>query len=49
MKTAILHAVAALALLVSAHAEPFKVAAVEFNPEFFEFEKNIPRIVSIVE
>lgn len=31
------------------HAAPFKVAAVEFNPDFFEFEQNIPRIVDVVE
>jgi len=49
MKKTILQTVATLALLASAHAAPFKVAAVEFNPEFFEFEKNIPRIVSIAE
>jgi predicted amidohydrolase len=30
-------------------AEPFKVAAVEFNPAFFEFERNIPRIAAIIE
>jgi predicted amidohydrolase len=30
-------------------AEPFKVAAVEFNPAFFEFEQNIPRIAAIIE
>jgi len=33
----------------AAQAAPFKVAAVEFNPEFFEFEQNIPRICAIVE
>lgn len=49
MKKIILHAVTFMVLLASSHAAPFKVAAVEFNPEFFEFEKNIPRIVSIAE
>ena len=43
-----LFAALVLSLTVS-HAAPFKVAAVEFNPEFFEFEQNIPRIVAIVE
>lgn len=28
---------------------PFKVAAVEFNPSLFEFEKNIPSLCAIVE
>jgi predicted amidohydrolase len=28
---------------------PFKVAAVEFNPQLFEFEKNIPPLCAIVE
>jgi len=41
--------VACLVGLTASHAAPFKVAAVEFNPEFFEFEQNIPRIVDIVE
>ena len=38
-----------LGFAVPSSAAPFKVAAVEFNPEFFEFEQNIPRIVAIVE
>ena len=40
---------ALLGFVVQSPAAPFKVAAVEFNPEFFEFEQNIPRIVAIVE
>jgi len=36
-------------LSATAHAAPFKVAAIEFNPEFFEFERNIPKICAIVE
>ena len=27
--------------------EPFKVAAIEFNPEFMEFEKNITAAAAI--
>ena len=29
--------------------EPFKVAAIEFNPEFMEFEKNITAAAAIAE
>ena len=29
--------------------EPFKVAAVEFNPDMFEFEKNVERAVAVIE
>ena len=49
MKTPLALLVACLVGLTASHAAPFKVAAVEFNPEFFEFEQNIPRIVDIVE
>ena len=28
---------------------PFKVAAVEFNPEMFEFEKNLERACAVIE
>ncbi len=38
-----------LALSGPVEAAPFKVAAVEFNPQFFEFERNIPRICAIIE
>ena len=36
-------------LATAGQAAPFKVAAVEFNPQLFEFEQNIPRLVAIVE
>ena len=49
MQKSILVLLAIAASILGLHAEPFKVAAVEFNPEFFEFEQNIPRIVAIVE
>jgi predicted amidohydrolase len=49
MKPLLALLVACLVGLTASHAAPFKVAAVEFNPEFFEFEQNIPRIVDIVE
>jgi predicted amidohydrolase len=49
MKKTILLLAALAAALSSLHAAPVKVAAIEFNPEFFEFERNIPRIVAIVE
>ena len=33
----------------AAESSPFKVAAVEFNPQLFEFRKNIPPICAIIE
>jgi predicted amidohydrolase len=49
MKKPLAFLAACLLGLAASQAAPFKVAAVEFNPEFFEFEQNIPRIVAIVE
>ena len=49
MKKCILLPAVLFLALACAQAAPFKVAAVEFNPEFFEFERNIPRISAIVE
>ena len=30
-------------------SEPFLVAAVEFNPEIFEFDRNIERACAVIE
>ena len=29
--------------------QPFKVAAVQFNPEIFEFDKNLERACAVIE
>lgn len=34
---------------IQAEVAPFKVAAVEVNPQLFEFRKNIPRLCEVVE
>jgi len=49
MKTFFLVLAVILTLCRPAETAPFKVAAVEFNPQFFEFEQNIPRICAIIE
>ncbi|HVE17038.1 MAG TPA: nitrilase-related carbon-nitrogen hydrolase [Chthoniobacterales bacterium] len=47
--TRLLLALLTAALPLQAGSAPFKVAAVEFNPQLFEFRKNIEPICAIVE